>query len=114
MGDDPVVDDAVDIAINSYFQNLHAALQVSERDIRTEVVRQRNLERSKLTTIKQDLHSNAETLKELVRVAKTVVNRGGGEEHRVNVKEMEERLHNVAKLPCFFEGEGCPENREIE
>ena len=112
--DAPPDDDDIDTVISAYFQNLHAALQFAEKGIRDEVLRQRNLDELKLTSIRRDIHSRAETLRELLRVANDVIVGAAGETHKVNVREVNKQLDDATNMPCFFKVKKSLMNKKIE
>ena len=110
----PPVDDDIDTVISAYFQNLHAVLQFAEKDICAEVLHQRNLDESKSISIRRDIHSRTETLRELLRVANDVIVGAADEAHKVDVREMNKQLDDAVNMPCFFEVKEPLTSRKIE
>lgn len=94
-----------EVNLARYFANFHARLQILESTLREDVAVARNWNYHRLSKLSTELEGAIGTLQTLIEAATPFAN-GGGNEHKLDVQTLREKLKEMLEAPCYLIGQG--------
>lgn len=92
-----------EIKVSEGFADLHAQLQIAEEKIRANIVSVVNSSYTKLVQVAAEVDNHVKALTGLLDSARIIIN-GGGNQKKINVQMVVDKLKNVSDLPCCLVG----------